>query len=81
MYTYMHFSPQIRSGIRKFQDLMNGPLKFHAHVFLVVEYSKFKTELTISRSQIGPIDRTKISVLTTKGEPANGMQIIEQNAR
>ena len=25
MYTYMHLNPQIRSGIRKFPDLMNGP--------------------------------------------------------
>ena len=25
MYTYIHFNQQIRSGIRKFQDLMNGP--------------------------------------------------------
>ena len=23
--SYMHFNPQLRSGIRKLQDLMNGP--------------------------------------------------------
>ena len=27
MYTYIHFNSQIKSGISKFQDLMNAPRK------------------------------------------------------
>ena len=33
MYAYMNFNPLIRSGISKFQDLMNAPrMQYHSAV-------------------------------------------------